>query len=69
MVEFDGKVKYSDRDVLFAEKQREDRIRSLGYEVVRLTWSDLSRPERVRALLQAALARARQRQSPPGRTA
>lgn len=69
VVEFDGKVKYSDRDVLFAEKQREDRIRSLGYEVVRLIWADLSRPERVRTLLQDALARARRRQDPPARTA
>lgn len=63
VVEFDGRVKYTDRDVLFAEKQREDRIRSLGYEVVRLTWADLSRPERVRALLEAALARSGRRRA------
>jgi len=61
LVEFDGKVKYTGRDVLFAEKQREDRIRSLGFEVVRLTWADLANPERVRALLEAALARSASR--------
>lgn len=61
VVEFDGKVKYEGRDVLFAEKQREDRIRSLGYEVVRLVWADLSHPERVRTLLHAAVMRSSRR--------
>jgi hypothetical protein len=61
LVEFDGKVKYTGRDVLFAEKQREDRIRSLGFEVVRLTWADLAQPGRVRQLLEAALARSASR--------
>ncbi|NUR15498.1 MAG: hypothetical protein HOQ13_04210, partial [Dermatophilaceae bacterium] len=54
-------VKYADREVVFAEKKREDRIRTLGYEVVRLTWDDLRDPERVRRLLVAALARAARR--------
>ncbi|NUO34778.1 MAG: DUF559 domain-containing protein [Dermatophilaceae bacterium] len=61
VVEFDGRVKYADREVVFAEKKREDRIRTLGYEVVRLTWDDLRDPERVRRLLVAALARAARR--------
>ncbi|KRE62145.1 hypothetical protein ASG78_03585 [Nostocoides sp. Soil756] len=59
VVEFDGKVKYADGDpsVLWAEKRREDRLRRLGYVVVRVTWADLERPggvaEKVRAALQS----------------
>jgi hypothetical protein len=50
VVEFDGKAKYqrgagngqaSDADIVWAEKLREDQLRALGYEVVRLTWADL----------------------------
>jgi len=61
VVEFDGRVKYTERDVLFREKQREDRIRALGYEVVRLTWTDLRDPARVRQLIDAALVRSAHR--------
>ncbi|WP_377645033.1 type IV toxin-antitoxin system AbiEi family antitoxin domain-containing protein [Oryzobacter terrae] len=60
VIEFDGLVKYDGpggRAALAAEKRREDLLRSLGYEVVRLTWADLSRPRRVDALVRAALAR------------
>lgn len=62
VVEFDGRLKYSDQGDIVAEKLREDRIRELGYEVVRLTWSDLARPDLVRAKIDAALARDRARQ-------
>ncbi|WP_122260858.1 type IV toxin-antitoxin system AbiEi family antitoxin domain-containing protein [Ornithinimicrobium cerasi] len=61
VVEFDGMLKYASPADLTAEKRREDRLRSLGYEVVRLTWADLARPEVVHARIQAALARARTR--------
>jgi very-short-patch-repair endonuclease len=64
VVEFDGLVKYAGaegRDALAAEKAREDLLRSLGYEVVRLTWADLDRPQRVDALVRAARDRARAR--------
>jgi very-short-patch-repair endonuclease len=64
IVEFDGLVKYAGaegREALAAEKHREDRLRSLGYEVVRLTWSDLARPTRVEALIRSALQRAEAR--------
>ncbi len=46
IVEFDGRVKYAgdDGQALFEEKKREDRLRALGYAVVRLTWGDLERP-------------------------
>lgn len=61
VVEFDGLVKYEGADgraALAAEKVREDRLRALGYEVVRLTWADLASPQRVAALVRAALERA-----------
>lgn len=62
VVEFDGAVKYDGvegSEALVREKQREDRIRRLGYGVVRLTWADLFRPEKVRALVLRAAATAR----------
>jgi predicted transcriptional regulator of viral defense system len=60
VVEVDGKVKYLlDVDARWKEKTREDRIRELGYEVVRLTWADVRfKPDRVAALVRAALVRA-----------
>ena len=61
VVEFDGLVKYEGADgraALAAEKRREDRLRALGYEVVRLTWADLDHPARVDAMLRRAAARA-----------
>lgn len=61
VVEFDGLVKYAEgsAEVLVREKIREDRLRALGLEVVRITWSDLARPESVAARLREAFARAR----------
>lgn len=58
VVEFDGRMKYDDPQVLWAEKRREDALRALGYEVVRLTWSDLDHPERVARLIREARGRA-----------
>jgi hypothetical protein len=46
VVEFDGLVRYrgdGGSDVVVAEKLREDRIRSIGYEVLRVTWRELDR--------------------------
>lgn len=52
--EFDGKVKYERLlrpgqgagDVVFEEKQREDRIReATGWTVLRLVWADLNQPD------------------------
>jgi hypothetical protein len=60
VVEFDGAVKYSGaegREALVAEKRREDELRALGYEVVRLVWADLSRPDRVIVMVRSALSR------------
>jgi len=57
IVEFDGKVKYADGDpqVLWAEKRREDRLRRLGYVVVRVTWAHLERPGLVAAMVARAV--------------
>lgn len=39
--EADGLIKYTDRADLIAEKQREDRLRRLGFVVVRWTWREI----------------------------
>ena len=60
IVEFDGLVKYGGADgrpALIDEKRREDALRSLGYQVVRLTWRDLHDPALVGRLVSAAFAR------------
>ncbi|PWJ24162.1 Transcriptional regulator, AbiEi antitoxin, Type IV TA system [Branchiibius hedensis] len=57
LIEFDGAGKYDEPGALWREKQREDRIRSLGWIVVRLVWSDLFHG-RVAAKVGAALAMA-----------
>lgn len=57
VVEFDGAVKYEGadgREALVREKRREGAIRAAGHPVVRLSWPDLERPTRARALLMAA---------------
>jgi hypothetical protein len=61
VLEFDGLVKYAEgsAEVLIREKRREDRLRALGLEVVRITWSDLAHPESVATRLREAFARAR----------
>jgi very-short-patch-repair endonuclease len=69
VVEFDGAVKYADDAsgrTLFAEKKREDRLRELGFEVVRVTWTDLAHPEVVLQRVRAALSRAAVRLGEPG---
>lgn len=75
ILEFDGRVKYGRtadepdpfgkrRDpgqVVWEEKRREDRLRELGYEVVRVIWSDLDDPVALARRIAAAVARARRR--------
>jgi very-short-patch-repair endonuclease len=60
VIEFDGKVKYADgnRATLFEEKRREDRLRRLGYTVIRVTWADLHRPAGVVARIRQATSAA-----------
>lgn len=57
ILEIDGMLKYDDPQVLRREKLREDRLRELGYEVVRVTWAELSRPDVVKGRLLRAFAR------------
>lgn len=57
--EFDGRTKYSGSDaadVLWAEKRREDALRSSGLRVVRWTWADLYDFDAVVARLRSAFA-------------
>lgn len=59
VVEFDGAVKYDGLDgkrELMREKRREERLRDAGYRVVRVTWADLSHPERLVRRVLAQLA-------------
>lgn len=60
VLEFDGKVKYASGDptVLWGEKRREDRLRELGYTVIRVTWADLENPGQLIARIRTALAAA-----------
>ncbi|WP_134123557.1 type IV toxin-antitoxin system AbiEi family antitoxin domain-containing protein [Kribbella kalugense] len=61
IVEFDGAVKYGDGNskALIAEKVREDRLRDLGYQVVRVSWSDLTHPATLLHTINRAIARSR----------
>lgn len=61
--EFDGYEKYSDQrflrgrtpsEVVVAEKNRENRLRAKGYNVVRWVWRDLKDPRRLAQLLSEA---------------
>ncbi len=57
--EADGLAKYTDADVLRAEKLRQERIEATGARVVRWTWSDIERPlaaRRTAERLRTALA-------------
>jgi very-short-patch-repair endonuclease len=64
--EFDGRVKYGrllrpgqhPGDAVFEEKRREDAIRDEGWGVVRWTWSDIPRPDRMGSRVRRALERA-----------
>ncbi|RDI22512.1 hypothetical protein DEU38_11378 [Rhodococcus sp. AG1013] len=72
--EFDGKVKYGKYlrpgqdagDAVFAEKQREDRIRDAGWEVARWTWRDLDRPDVIGARVRRSMQRRDDRPRPLG---
>jgi hypothetical protein len=59
IAEADGALKYDEPGALFLEKQREDRLRELGFEVVRYTWDEvLRRPAVVVARIERAFQRA-----------
>lgn len=64
VAEADGALKYVEPGALFEEKRREDRLRELGFEVVRYTWDEaLRRPELVVARVERAFARAARRRA------
>lgn len=46
-IEFDGRVKYKDNDVLYAEKQRQDDLMRLGWSIVRVRTEELREPRQV----------------------
>ncbi|MFE9578735.1 type IV toxin-antitoxin system AbiEi family antitoxin domain-containing protein [Nocardia sp. NPDC006044] len=64
--EFDGQVKYQSElrgargpeQVVIAEKIREDKLRALGWMVVRWTWNDLDHPDQLIRRIRAAAAAA-----------
>ncbi|MEE9094899.1 type IV toxin-antitoxin system AbiEi family antitoxin domain-containing protein [Pseudarthrobacter phenanthrenivorans] len=59
IVEFDGDAKYTDykptRDVLLAERRRENALQELGWAVFRINWQQLDRPGELRYRLVAFL--------------
>ncbi len=66
--EFDGRKKYgrlllkpgqTPEDALFEEKLREDRLRDLGWQIVRWIWADLYAPDDLILRLQRAFVRGR----------
>jgi len=67
--EFDGKIKYgrlvtteqTAGDVIYAEKQREDWLRDLGWEVVRWGWNDLAQPANLASRLRRGFSRGQSR--------
>jgi len=67
LFEFDGAIKYHKplrpgqdaADVVVKEKLREDRIRDMGYVVVRLVWAELADLTALRSRVAAAVARGR----------
>ncbi|TDW66511.1 hypothetical protein EV653_6540 [Kribbella pratensis] len=61
VVEFDGRLKYAggSPDVLIREKDREDRLRCMGFEFVRTGWADFARPHRTAGRIRDAFARSR----------
>jgi hypothetical protein len=60
--EADGRDKYDDRDVLTAEKLRQERLENAGLVVVRWGWTDArNRPQLLRQRLVRAFERGRRR--------
>ena len=56
LVEFDGKVKYTDREANFAEKQREDAIRRKRWWFARFVWSELDNVTLIKSRVDQAIA-------------
>jgi hypothetical protein len=62
IAECDGLSKYADPRVLRREKLRQERIEQAGWEVVRMTWHQVTRqPEATAARIRDAISRSQQR--------
>ncbi|WP_313279009.1 hypothetical protein [Timonella senegalensis] len=59
--EYDGESKYNSREDLLREKRREDAIRELGWDFIRLTARDLRAPDQLVRVLRARAERRRGR--------
>lgn len=67
LFEFDGLVKYRKplrpgqdaAEIVIQEKLREERIRDMGYVIVRFVWAELADPAAMHAKITAGLARGR----------
>lgn len=55
--EADGRAKYVDRDVLTAEKERQEAIEDLGVTFARWGWDDTTRPRLLSARIERAFRR------------
>lgn len=55
--ECDGRIKYTDMDVVYKEKWREDQIREVGLDVVRWSAEDSFKPDKMMSHLLAAAQR------------
>ena len=68
LLEFDGRIKYTDPQragiVLWQEKRRQDALEDEGWTVVRVTWADLDDPAALWGRIRAAIARSRARRRP-----
>jgi hypothetical protein len=62
-LEFDGRMKYGEPDVLWREKKREDRIRRRGYRLERVIWADFGKPKVLLARVRHEVALAEVRPS------
>lgn len=65
LLEFDGKVKYTDPyrqgDALWSEKLRQEDLENLGWTVVRVSWAELDDPAALAQRIWAAIDRASRR--------
>ena len=59
ILELDGRSKYSDNKVLFDEKLREDKLRAMGYEIIRCVWNDVTNGRLIQLLTDAGIPRRR----------
>ena len=52
ILELDGRIKYDDNIDSYQEKLREDKLRALGFEVIRASWQNVMSGELVKTLIE-----------------